>query len=84
MHNEFTQGVHFRCEFGNCDWKNVKLQPGFNDAICWRYDGGPHSLPDLRFEVDVDMTKGGAWNVYTLARVQTPGNTCKIVPPNGH
>ena len=84
MHNEIPQAISFRYKFGNGSWKNVKLQPGFNDAICWRYGGGAHSSPDLRFELDVDMTKGKAWTVYSLTRVQTPGDTCKVVPSNGH
>ena len=84
VHNEVPQAVNFRYKFGNGSWKNVKLQPGFNDAICWRYGGGAHSSPDLRFELDVDMTKGKAWTVYSLTRIQTPGDTCKFVPSNGH
>jgi hypothetical protein len=84
VHNEVPQQISFRYKFGDGNWKNVKLPPGFNDAICWRYSDGRHSSPNLRFELDVDMTKGKAWTVYSLDRVQTPGDTCKVVPSNGH
>jgi len=84
VHNEVGQPVNFRYKFGNGAWRNVKLQAGFNDAICWKYSGGTHISPELRFELDIDMTKGKAWTVYALTRVQTPGHTCKVVPANGH
>ncbi len=84
MHNETGQPISFRYKFGVGTWKNVKLQAGFNDAICWKYGSGTRASPDLRFELDVDMTKGKAWRVYSLTRVQTPGDTCKAVPSNGH
>jgi hypothetical protein len=83
VHNETGQAVNFRYRFGNGDWRRVRLKANWNDAICWRYSGS-RSSPELRFQIDVDMSKGNAWTTYALTRVQTPGNTCKVVPPNGH
>ena len=84
VHNETGQSINFRYKFGDGNWKNVRLQAGFNDAICWKYGSSAHSSPELRFELDVDMTKGNAWTVYGLTRVQSPGDTCNVVPSNGH
>jgi hypothetical protein len=85
VHNETGQSINFRYKFGDGNWKNVKLQAGWEDAICWKYGaGGAKASPDLRFELDVDMTKGSAWTVYSLTRIQTPGDTCNVVPSNGH
>lgn len=84
VHNETGVPVNFRYRFGDGDWKKVKLQANWNDAICWKYSGGSHASPDLRFELDVDMTKGNAWTIYGLTRVQSPGSTCNVVPSNGH
>lgn len=84
VHNETGRPINFRYRFGDRDWKKVKLQANWNDAICWKYGGGNRSSPNLTFELDVDMTKGNAWTVYALTRVQTPGNACNVVPSNGH
>jgi hypothetical protein len=84
LHNETGLPVNFRYRFGSGDWKKVRLKANWNDAICWRYDRGRRSSPELKFEIDVDMTKGNAWTTYALTRVQSPGNTCNVVPPNGH
>src|SRR5262245_34294712 len=83
VHNEIRQSINFRDKFSEGDWKKVNLKPGWEDAICWKYSA-THSSPELRFELDVDMTKGDAWTVYRLTRVQTPGSTCNVVPSNGH
>jgi hypothetical protein len=83
VHNETGQQVNFRYHFGDGNWKVVNLQPRYNDAICWRYTDPTRSSPPLQFQIDVDMTNGNAWKVYTLIRVQTQGSTCAVVPQNG-
>jgi hypothetical protein len=30
------------------------------------------------------MTKGNAWTTYDIGRLQTPGNTCNVVPAGAH
>lgn len=82
VHNETGRQVNFRYHFGTGNWKVVNLQAGYNDAICWRYADGTRSSPQLQFEIDVDMSKGNAWTVYNLIRVQTNGSTCSVVPRN--
>lgn len=81
--NETGQAINFRYRFGNGDWKSVRLQAGWEDAICWKYADAKRSSPPLSFQLDVDMTKGNAWTTYALTRVQTPGSTCSVVPKNG-
>jgi hypothetical protein len=84
VHNETGRQVNFRYHFGTGSWKVVNLQANYNDAICWRYSDGNRSSPQLQFEIDVDMSRGNAWTVYNLIRVQTNGSTCSAVPRNGH
>lgn len=84
VHNETGLAVNFRYRFGTGDWKKVRLKPNWNDAICWRYGSGKHTSPELKFEIDVDLTKGNAWTIYALKRIQSPGNTCNVVPAGGH
>ena len=83
LHNETNSSINFRYKFGDGNWKTVNLKPGWNDAICWKYSA-THSSPELRLELDVDMTSGNAWKPFRLNRIQTPGNTCNVVPSNGH
>ena len=84
VHNETGRQINFRYRFGTGAWKVVNLQAAFNDAICWNYGTGPHTSPPLLFQLDVDMTNGNAWTTYTLVRWQSPGNTCNVVPAQGH
>jgi hypothetical protein len=84
LHNETQRTVNFRYHWGTNSWKPVRMQAGFQYAICWRYPGGSHSSPALQFELDVDMTKGNAWTTYDIGRIQTPGSTCRAVPAGGH
>ena len=70
--------------WGDGQWHNVKLQPGYQNWICWAYDNPQKSSPNLTFQIDVDATGGQAWTTYTLTRVQTAGAHCKNVGKGGH
>ncbi|MBM3528825.1 MAG: hypothetical protein FJX62_12105 [Alphaproteobacteria bacterium] len=84
LHNETNRAVNFRYRWGSGEWKVVNMKPDFQYAFCWKYAEGSKSSPDLKFELDVDMTKGSAWRTYDIDRMQTPGSTCNLVPAKAH
>jgi hypothetical protein len=84
LHNETGQAINFRYHWGQGDWTKVNMKPGFQYSVCWRYAAGSHASPALQFELDVDMSKGNAWKTYSITRVQSPGNSCSIIPGDAH
>ena len=84
VHNITDVKINFRYKWGDRQWQTVDLQPNYNQAICWNYGDGQHSSPPLTFHVDVDMSNGTAWADFSLGRVQSPGNRCNQIPPEGH
>ena len=84
LHNDTAATINFRYKWGEGQWHSVKLQPRFEDAICWKYDNAQKSSPNLTFQLDVDLTKGSAWTTYAISRVQTAGAQCSVVGKGGH
>jgi hypothetical protein len=70
LHNGTAATINFRYKWGEGQWHSVKLQPRFEDAICWRYDNAQKSSPNLTFQLDVDMTKGAPGRL-------TPSRACR-------
>jgi hypothetical protein len=84
IHNNTKANAGYRYKWGDGQWQNVKLQPGYQNWICWAYDNPQKSSPNLTFQIDVDATGGQAWTTYTLQRVQTAGAHCNNVGRGGH
>jgi hypothetical protein len=84
IHNNTKANAGYRYKWGDGQWQNVKLQPGYQNWICWAYDNPQKSSPNLTFQIDVDATGGQAWTTYALTRVQTAGAHCNNVGKGGH
>lgn len=84
FHNKTKAMISYRYKWGDGQWQTVKLQPNYQNWICWKYDNQQKSSPNLSFELDVDMSKGSAWTTYAIARVQTAGAHCNAVAKGGH
>jgi hypothetical protein len=84
IHNKTGTTISYRYKWGGGQWHDVKLQPTYQNWICWKYDNAQKSSPDLTFQLDVDMSKGSAWTTYAIGRVQTAGAHCNAVGRGGH
>lgn len=84
IHNTTKANAGYRYRWGDGQWNNVKLQPGYQNWICWKYENAQKSSPNLTFQIDVDVSGGQAWTTYALARVQTTGAHCNNVGQGGH
>lgn len=84
IHNKTNTTISYRYKWGDGQWQNFKLQPAYQNWICWKYDNAQKSSPNLSFQLDVDMTSGSAWTTYAVARVQTAGAHCNSVGKGGH
>lgn len=84
IHNKTKANAGYRYRWGDGEWRNVKLQPGYQNWICWQYDNPQKNSPNLTFQIDVDVTGGQAWTAYNLTRVQTVGAHCNNVGKGGH
>jgi hypothetical protein len=84
LHNMTPVPISYRYKWGEGEWKTMKLEAGYQNWICWKYDNAQKSSPNLLFQLDVDMSKGSAWTTYAIARVQTVGASCSAVGQGGH
>lgn len=60
LHNQTQAQISYRYKWGEGEWKTMQLKPGYNNWICWQYQNGQKSSPNLLFQLDVDMSKGSA------------------------
>jgi hypothetical protein len=84
LHNMTPVPISYRYKWGEGEWKTTKLEAGYQNWICWKYENAQKSSPNLLFQLDVDMSKGSAWTTYAIARVQTVGASCSAVGQGGH
>ena len=84
LHNQTPVPISYRYKWGEGEWKTMKLQAGYMNWMCWKYQTAQKSSPNLLFELDVDMTKGSAWTTYAIERVPTVGASCDAVGAGGH
>jgi len=62
----------------------VKLEPGYQNSICWTYENQQKSSPTLTFQIDADVSGREAWTSYVLPRVQSEVAHCNSVGKEGH
>jgi len=84
FHNKTSATISYRYKWGDGQWQTYKLQPNYQNWICWKYDSPQKSSPNLTFQLDVDMSKGSAWTTYAITRVQTTAAHCNAVGKGGH
>lgn len=84
FHNKTNATISYRYKWANGQWQDYKLQPNYQNWICWKYDNPQKSSPNLTFQLDVDMSKGSAWTTYAITRVQTTAAHCNAVGQGGH
>ncbi len=78
--NNTKATISYRYKWGEQQWQNFKLQPNYQNWICWKYADAAKSSPALSFQLDVDMTKGNAWTTFSLPRMQSTAATCQATP----
>ena len=84
IHNNTKATISYRYKWVEQQWQNVKLQPNYQNWICWKYADAAKSSPALAFQLDVDMTKGNAWTTFNLPRMQSTAATCQATPKAAH
>ena len=84
VHNKTRATISYRYKWGEQQWQNVKLQPAYQNWICWRYADANKSSPALTFQLDVDMTSGSAWTTFNLPRMQATAASCEATPRAVH
>ncbi|MDI1284594.1 MAG: hypothetical protein PSV46_09365 [Reyranella sp.] len=84
IHNNTKATISYRYKWGEQAWQNFKLQPAYQNWICWKYADSAKSSPALTFQLDVDMTKGSAWTTFNLPRMQATASTCEATPKGAH
>lgn len=84
IHNNTKATISYRYKWGEQQWQNFKLQPGYQNWICWKYADAAKSSPALGFQLDVDMTKGNAWTTFNLPRMQATAASCAATPKAAH
>ncbi len=84
FHNKTNATISYRYKWGDGQWQNYKLEPNYQNWICWKYDNPQKSSPNLTFQLDVDMSKGSSWTTYAITRVQTKTAHCNAVGQGGH
>ena len=78
--NETGVKINFRYKFGDKPFSKAAMSPNARQWICYDYGNGPRTSPPLKFELDVDMSKGNAWTVYALERFQSAAKSCNAIP----
>lgn len=84
IHNTTKVDADYRYRWGDGPWRDVRLQPGYRNWICWAYETEQKRSPTLTFLIDVDPTPAQAWTAQVLERVQTTGAHCDKVGRGGH
>jgi len=79
LNNEAGVNINFRYAFGSNPMKKASMGANTRQWICYDYGNGPRSSPPLKFELDVDMSRGNAWTTYALTRVQSNAQSCNAV-----
>ncbi len=83
LHNNLGSKVNYRFKWGSGDWKNVSLNPGGAEWMCWTYKDSPKS-PELEFQLDVDMTSAAKFETFSIKRVHAKDKSCAAIPAAGH
>lgn len=84
IHNKTKSNATYRYQWGESQWRNAKLEPGYQGWICWTYENQQKSSPALTFQIDADVSGREAWTSYVLPRVQSETAHCNSVGKEGH